>query len=249
MKEKSLEKLIRTEAGCIQLLIEIRFPNGFECPRCFHSRCYKLKCRRLLECARCKFQVSVTSGTIFAGMKTPLTKLFYVIFNLAKGESMQAADLARKLQLVASTAWRQLHKFRIMIEEQFRLAETVLIDRGFLKNVLFRRCRDSEAVTAEDTSSDNSWPEGDLDSEEQQAADDFCQHLRTVFHGISTKYCQAYASEYAFITGSRPTFGELLVACLRSAPKTTATIVAYSSPDRIALPLVQSLRARASPSS
>ncbi len=248
MQEKTLNELIQTEAGCIQLLKEIRFPNGFECPTCFHTKSYRLKCRPVLECARCKSQVSVTSGTIFAGMRTPLTKLFYVIFKLASGESMQAADLGRKLQLVASTAWRHLQKLRMMIEEQFRLAETVLIDRVFLKNVLFRRSRDSQPATDQEESP-TCLQEDDLDSEEQQAADDFCQHLRTVFRGISTKYCQAYASEYGIITGSRPTFRELLIACIRSGPKTTATIVAYSSSDTIALPMVPKFGARASPAS
>ncbi len=55
-----------SEAGCIEALARLRWPQGYVCARCAARRSYQLKTRaRTFECARCGHQESVTAGTIF----------------------------------------------------------------------------------------------------------------------------------------------------------------------------------------
>ena len=58
-----------TEEQCQQVLFKMRWPQGFRCPKCGHEHCYALQSRKLYQCRRCRFQASLTQGTIFASTK------------------------------------------------------------------------------------------------------------------------------------------------------------------------------------
>ncbi|MGZ7444362.1 transposase [Paenibacillus sp. TH7-28] len=67
-----------SEQVCMEALIAMKWPNGFVCPRCAHTRCSRLTSRRihLFECAKCKHKTSALVGTIFDGTRLPLLKWF-----------------------------------------------------------------------------------------------------------------------------------------------------------------------------
>ncbi|NQT60409.1 MAG: transposase, partial [Bacteroidetes bacterium] len=56
------EEWFSTEDSCREYLWELRWPNGFECPKCSHDKTWTTS-RELYECAHCGVQISVTSGT------------------------------------------------------------------------------------------------------------------------------------------------------------------------------------------
>ncbi len=60
------------EASCWQALRRYRWPHGFRCPRCGHHRSYAIADRRLEQCQRCRYQASVTAGTVFHRTRVPL---------------------------------------------------------------------------------------------------------------------------------------------------------------------------------
>jgi predicted RNA-binding Zn-ribbon protein involved in translation (DUF1610 family) len=69
-----------TDDACLEHLATLRWPEGFQCPKCGHSTgCYALPNRGLYECRGCAYQASVTSGTLFHSTKRPLTKWFWAI--------------------------------------------------------------------------------------------------------------------------------------------------------------------------
>jgi transposase-like protein len=47
-----------TEAECEDYLIQLRWADGFHCPRCDHEFFYKIGTRKLYECRECRTQVS-----------------------------------------------------------------------------------------------------------------------------------------------------------------------------------------------
>jgi len=53
-----------TEEDCVRFLFEKRWSEGWICPKCGNNRCYPIKERGLYECAACRYQASVTAGTI-----------------------------------------------------------------------------------------------------------------------------------------------------------------------------------------
>lgn len=70
-----------TEAECEAALAHARWPTGFVCRECGereHS-CYVVEGRRHWQCAHCRFQSTVRSGTLFHASKLPLTKWFQAL--------------------------------------------------------------------------------------------------------------------------------------------------------------------------
>ena len=52
------------EDACRQYLFESRWPEGFRCPRCGSEAATGLPRRLLWQCSACRYQVSVTAGTV-----------------------------------------------------------------------------------------------------------------------------------------------------------------------------------------
>ena len=61
-----------TEEACRSYLFSRRWPNGFACPRCGGVECYHVSTRDLYECRYCRYQASLTAGTIMEKTQTPL---------------------------------------------------------------------------------------------------------------------------------------------------------------------------------
>ena len=53
------------EEQCHAALIEMRWPEGFVCPRCGGRRHSYATARRIFQCSTCRTQTSVKAGTIF----------------------------------------------------------------------------------------------------------------------------------------------------------------------------------------
>ncbi|MCP5057648.1 MAG: IS1595 family transposase [bacterium] len=102
------------EDACRAYLEEMRWPNGFVCPRCEGTDFSSITSRRLRQCTTCRYQVSVTAGTAFHATQTSLRKWFLAIFFLARHkQGISALQLQRDLGLGSyQTAWTMLHKLR-----------------------------------------------------------------------------------------------------------------------------------------
>ena len=102
------------EASCWQALRRLRWPHGFQCPRCAHRRSYPIADRRLEQCQRCRYQASVTAGTVFHKTRVPLRIWFLGIFFLARHkQGISALQFQRDTGLGSyQTAWTLLHKLR-----------------------------------------------------------------------------------------------------------------------------------------
>jgi transposase-like protein len=119
----SLESFVahfNSEAACADYLFQIKWPNGFVCPRCNHPHYYKTTTRRLplYECARCHHQASLTVGTVMEGSRTPLQKWFIAFYRLAQPHSINAFQLKQEIHVTYKTAWSMLHKIRHALREE-----------------------------------------------------------------------------------------------------------------------------------
>lgn len=103
-----------TEEACQEYLAACRWPDGFVCPRCRERRAYRMKEHRRWQCAACRYQVSLTAGTILHNTKTPLTVWFWATYlTVTDKRGMSALLLQRQLGLRRyETAWMLLHKLR-----------------------------------------------------------------------------------------------------------------------------------------
>ena len=71
-----------TEEACEAALLRTRWPNGFVCPQCGHREhsSFVVDGRRYWQCARCREQTTLRSGTLFHATRLPLTKWFQAIY-------------------------------------------------------------------------------------------------------------------------------------------------------------------------
>ena len=105
---------LATEEACQAYLAACRWPEGFRCPRCGRERAYPLLKHRRWRCVACRYQVSLTAGTILHNTKTALTVWFWAAYLMTTDKrGISALLLQRQLGLRRyETAWMLLHKLR-----------------------------------------------------------------------------------------------------------------------------------------
>ena len=72
------------EESCWASLRRVRWPRGFVCPRCQGRRSHFLATRRLEQCSGCRYQASVTAGTVLHGTRVSLRVWFLGAFFLGR---------------------------------------------------------------------------------------------------------------------------------------------------------------------
>lgn len=102
------------EESCWASLRRVRWPRGFVCPRCQGRRSHFLATRRLEQCSECRYQASVTAGTVLHGTRVSLRVWFLGAFFLGRHKKgISALQFQRDTGLGSyQTAWSLLHKLR-----------------------------------------------------------------------------------------------------------------------------------------
>ena len=130
-----LEQRFSTEQACRDYLGQLRWPEGFRCPACGHSKAWRLK-GDLFKCVECGRKSSVIAGTILDGTRKPLVLWFRAIWWVTSQKNgASALGLQRILGLGSyETAWTWLHKLRrAMIRPgRDRLSGTIQVDETYI---------------------------------------------------------------------------------------------------------------------
>lgn len=108
-----LEQRFDNEAACAEYLARLRWPSGWACLRCSVVEAWSIRRGRWL-CGRCRYEMSVTAGTIFQDSHVPLTIWFRAMWQVTSQKNgISALGLQRVLGLGSyKTAWAMLHKLR-----------------------------------------------------------------------------------------------------------------------------------------
>ena len=127
--------LYNDEEICREFLFNKRFPNGFICPKCeCGSYCFHAT-RKLYQCSKCKYQCSVTAGTVMHKSQTPLTKWFMAMYLVAKDKrGCSAMHLTRELKITYKCAWLLLRKIRNAMgqrDSKYVLSGVVEVDDAY----------------------------------------------------------------------------------------------------------------------
>jgi transposase-like protein len=102
------------EQECRDYLSDLRWPSGVECPRCSESsRLLWLSSRSKWHCYACRYQFSVTAGTLFHSSHLPVWKWFVAVhLMLSTPDGVSANELRRTLGGSYKTAWFAAHRIR-----------------------------------------------------------------------------------------------------------------------------------------
>lgn len=108
-----LEERFATDEACLRYLTQLRWPEGFVCPRCQERGGWPASRGRWI-CQHCRYQASATAGTIFQDTHKPLRMWFRAAWHVTSQKTgASAVSLQQVLGLGSyATAWTWLHKLR-----------------------------------------------------------------------------------------------------------------------------------------
>jgi transposase len=107
-------RMFPNDETCLQHLFDVRFGEGFECPKCERaSKWFRIKAERAYSCQWCGHHLHPTVGTPFEKTRTPLQLWFYAIhvFTTTR-HGVSAKELERQLGVTYKTAWRMAKLIR-----------------------------------------------------------------------------------------------------------------------------------------
>ncbi len=104
----------KTDEDCWNYIFEIRWPDGYICPKCKNSNKYWLTEQKLIHCSSCGYQVSIPGGTIFHGIRKPLLLWFHIMWWVVAQKTGASANNLMDFMGFGSyeTAWSWLQKLR-----------------------------------------------------------------------------------------------------------------------------------------
>lgn len=123
-----------TDEHCREALTHLRFPDGVKCLKCKSDNVAQVAERKVWVCYSCRYQFSVTVGTIFHDSHLPLTKWFLVTYLITESrKGISANQIKRMLGISYKTAWYLCHRIRKAMEEtDHKLKGTVEIDEMYI---------------------------------------------------------------------------------------------------------------------
>ncbi len=125
----------KSEVDCWNYISEIRWPNGFVCPKCTGIK-YWLTEQKLIHCSACGHQASVTGGTIFHGTRKPLLLWFHIMWWVVAQKTGASANNLKDFMGFGSyeTAWAWLQKLRraMVRPERDLLSGDIEVDETYI---------------------------------------------------------------------------------------------------------------------
>lgn len=95
-----------TEEDCKKHLCDEKWKDGFVCRKCQHTTSIKGKTWYFRKCQKCRYDESCTANTLFHKIKFPLTKAFWIVYQLStQKKGMSTMEIARQYGIHQETAW------------------------------------------------------------------------------------------------------------------------------------------------
>jgi hypothetical protein len=119
-----LNELFQSDEKCFEFLAALKWSGGYECRKCGNTNFCQGKSPHSRRCTRCKAEESAAAGTIFHNCKFPVSKAFYIAYNVCKGkEDLSTYEFARRLSLRQMTCWNFKTKIQHAINEMNTLSD------------------------------------------------------------------------------------------------------------------------------
>jgi transposase-like protein len=107
------KNLFNNEDACRNHLFKMRWPDGYQCPKCGNEHYYFISTRKNYECTECHYQASVTVGTVMEKTHIKLEKWFWAIYFIGNDKRGYSAKmLSKELEISYKAAWFMLHRIR-----------------------------------------------------------------------------------------------------------------------------------------
>ena len=124
LEPEQLNELFKSDEKCFEFLADLKWSEGFICRKCGNTNHCPGKTPHSRRCTKCKTEESATTGTIFHNCKFPVSKAFYIAYNVCKGkEDLSTYEFARRLSLRQMTCWNFKTKIQHALQQMDSLNE------------------------------------------------------------------------------------------------------------------------------
>lgn len=118
-----------SEEKCRAYMEELRWPEAVECPRCGCKSVSALADRHQYDCNSCRYQFSVTAGTILHDSHLPLWKWFLAAYMMTESKKgISANQIKRTIDVSYKTAWYLCHRIRAAVASAEKLPLSGIIE-------------------------------------------------------------------------------------------------------------------------
>lgn len=124
LTQEALAQLFASDEKCLEFIASLKWEEGFTCRKCGNTNFCPGKTPHSRRCTKCKSDESATAGTIFHNCKFPISKAFYIAFNVCRGqEEISTYEFARRLSLRQMTCWNFKTRIRESLDSLTHLSE------------------------------------------------------------------------------------------------------------------------------
>ena len=124
LSPEQLDEMFRSDVKCLGFLAQIKWANGFACKKCGNTNSCAGKEPFSRRCTKCKSKETATNGTIFHGVKFPISKAFYIAYTICKGnQNISSYEFGRRLSLRQMTCWNFKTKIEHALSDMDTLSE------------------------------------------------------------------------------------------------------------------------------
>lgn len=105
--------------------MDIRFRDGFRCPKCHGGDIRAIEGRGVFRCRICCHQFSFLSSSMLSGSKLSAVTLLAAVFVFcANSKGVSSVQMSKLVGITQKSAWVLMHKFREVISAE---ADTVIL--------------------------------------------------------------------------------------------------------------------------
>lgn len=111
--------IFSTDHKCREYLRKMRWPNGVTCPRCGAKHPTYMESRQQWQC-KCRYQFSVTAGTIFHKTHIDLPRWMLAVWSICNSpKGISSKQIQRELGVTYKTAWYMTRRIRGAVQNSF----------------------------------------------------------------------------------------------------------------------------------
>lgn len=108
------ERYFKNEEACKEVMMKVKYPNGYECECCESTSFSWVKNRKAIQCTKCCNQTYILSGTLFQDSKLSYYKILLGIYYFVTSQSgINGTTLADYIGVNINTARLFLRKLRV----------------------------------------------------------------------------------------------------------------------------------------
>jgi predicted RNA-binding Zn-ribbon protein involved in translation (DUF1610 family) len=105
------------DESCLQFLEQIKWSNGFICPKCGHTNYCKGTTHHSRRCTRCKKEISPMANTLFHRCKIPLATAFKMAYLTCKFPDISSYAMNQQFNIRRMTCYHFQRKVRECLDD------------------------------------------------------------------------------------------------------------------------------------